>query len=253
MRTFSSVLCKTFMLIFYFFSLIFKIWLLQLWNLHLRIIDILFVFPPVPLLPFTYPHPVFSFLPVSPFFDFLPARAPHPPWECDHSHSFLSCIAFARGHRKTAKNPCRYSRLFNRVLQPLKKWPPAQRFDIQAADRRSPIQVLTQRRATWLRWSPSAGHLLHTERCWCIKYIYIWGIPVQIDLAVTLTIFDFFFHVICRRASQKKTVREVLDFSKKCLCSVSPKITQKIENDTVDVIDLDKIWTVNSIWENKFF
>ena len=28
-------------------------------------------------------------------------------------------------------------------LQFLKKWPPAQRFDMQAADRRSPIQVLT--------------------------------------------------------------------------------------------------------------
>ena len=32
------------------------------------------------------------------------------------------------------------------------KWPPAQRFDVQAADRRSPIQVLTQRKAalTWV-------------------------------------------------------------------------------------------------------
>ena len=31
----------------------------------------------------------------------------------------------------------------------------------------------------------------------------------------------------------KNTVHEVLDFLKKCLGSISPKITQKTENDTV--------------------
>ena len=45
------------------------------------------------------------------------------------------------------------------------KWPPAQRFDAQAVDRRSPIQVLTQRKAAWLGWSPGTGHLPHTEHC----------------------------------------------------------------------------------------
>ena len=45
------------------------------------------------------------------------------------------------------------------------KWPPAQRFDMQAADRRSPIQVLTQRKDAWLGWSPGTGHLPHTEQC----------------------------------------------------------------------------------------
>ena len=38
-----------------------------------------------------------------------------PPWECDRSHSLLCCIAFARGHRETAENLCRYSRPFHRV------------------------------------------------------------------------------------------------------------------------------------------
>ena len=50
-------------------------------------------------------------------------------------------------------------------LQPLKKWPPAQCFDMQAADWRSSIQVLTQRQAAWLVWLPDAGHLPHTECC----------------------------------------------------------------------------------------
>ena len=45
----------------------------------------------------------------------LPPEFPPPPWECDRSHSLLCCIAFARGHRKTAENLCRYSRPFTRV------------------------------------------------------------------------------------------------------------------------------------------
>ena len=46
---------------------------------------------------------------------FLLYRQSYPPWECDRSHSLLCCIAFARGHRETAENLCRYSRPFNRV------------------------------------------------------------------------------------------------------------------------------------------
>ena len=49
------------------------------------------------------------------------------------------------------------------------KWPPAQRFDDYVADRRSPIQVLTQRKAAWLVWSPGTGHLPHTEHYRYIK------------------------------------------------------------------------------------
>ena len=45
--------------------------------------------------------------------------------------------------------------------------------------------------------------------------------------------FYFFFHVICWRASQKKTVHKVLGFLKKKFGPISPKITQKTENDTV--------------------
>ena len=53
------------------------------------------------------------------------------------------------------------------------KWPPAQRFDVQAADRRSPIRVLTQRKAAWPGWWPGTGHLPHTEHCrWGHLIIY---------------------------------------------------------------------------------
>ena len=46
-----------------------------------------------------------------------------------------------------------------------KKWPPAQRFDVQAADRRSPIQVLTQLKVARLGCSPGTGQLSHIEHC----------------------------------------------------------------------------------------
>ena len=46
-------------------------------------------------------------------------------------------------------------------------------------------------------------------------------------------ILNCLFHVICWRASQKNTVHGVLDFLKKFLESILPKITQKTENDTV--------------------
>ena len=132
-------------------------------------------------LPLTYPppFPLFSFFPfLSPVTSatsfptaratFLSYRQSYPPWECDRSHSLLCCIAFARGHSETAENLCRYSRPFNRVCPSLavsEKWPPARCFDVQAADRRSPIQVLTQRKAAWLGWSPGTGHLPHIEHC----------------------------------------------------------------------------------------
>ena len=54
------------------------------------------------------------------------------------------------------------------------KWPSAQRFDVQAADRRSPIQVLTQRKAAWLGWSSGTGHLSHTEHCRFFFFICIY-------------------------------------------------------------------------------
>ena len=65
-------------------------------------------------------------------------------------------------------------------VQSPKKWPPAQRFGAQAADR--PIRVLlTQPRATWLGWLPGTGHLPHAERFYyfylnSIKYKLIYSI-----------------------------------------------------------------------------
>ena len=119
-------------------------------------IPLFFPFPPPSL-----PYPL-SLLPSLP-----PELPPMRMW--DRSHSLLCCIAFARGHRETAENLYRYSRPFNRVCPQSntvsEKWPPAQRFDAQVADRRSPIQVLTQRKAAWLGWSPGTGHLPHTKHC----------------------------------------------------------------------------------------
>ena len=68
-------------------------------------------------LPYTYPPPFSLFLRLSFLIPchFLPYRQSHPPWECDRSHSVICCIAFAEGHRVTAENLCRYSRLFNKV------------------------------------------------------------------------------------------------------------------------------------------
>ena len=43
----------------------------------------------------------------------------------------------------------------------------------------------------------------------------IQGILAQIDLALTLTIFEFFYHVIYYRASQKNAIQEVFDFFEK--------------------------------------
>ena len=74
-----------------------------------------------------------------------------------------------RGHWKTADNLCRYSRRFHslsQVYKSLKKiTSPAQRFDMQVPNRRSSMQVLTQRQAAGLGWPPGAWHLPHTERC----------------------------------------------------------------------------------------
>ena len=57
------------------------------------------------------PSTFFPFLFSSHFpFLSLTSRQKSRPWECDHSHSLLCCISFAREHRETAENLCRYSR-----------------------------------------------------------------------------------------------------------------------------------------------
>ena len=126
----------------------------------------LFLFPPVWLLPYTCAFSFFPFPPIFPFpFHSLLSRQRFSPLPWDRSYSLLCSIVFARGHRKTAENPCRYNRSFNRVCFQStisEKWPSAQRFDVQAVDRRSLIQVLSQREAAWIGWSPGTGHLYHT-------------------------------------------------------------------------------------------
>ena len=121
------------------------------------------MFPPVQLLTFTYLHRLFPF---SPFFHFLPARG--PPLE----NVTAAILSYAVSHlhegtgklRRTCNNTVSHLTESVLSLQSLKKWPLAQRFDMQAADRRWPIQVLTQRQAAWLVWPPGTGHLPHTER-----------------------------------------------------------------------------------------
>ena len=44
-------------------------------------------------------------------------------------------------------------------------------FDVQATDRRSPIQVLTEGCAAWLGWLPGTGHLPHNKHGGCIAIV----------------------------------------------------------------------------------
>ena len=87
-----------------------------------------------------------------------------------HENVTAAILSFAVSHlydgagklRKTCADRVGYLAVCLTVSE---KWQSAQRFDVQAADRWSPIQVLTQRKAAWLGWSPGTGHLLHTEHC----------------------------------------------------------------------------------------
>ena len=63
---------------------------------------------------------------------------------------------------------------------------------------------ITTSRYEWTRCSHWRRTVFKTKAfSWLTSLSSMWGISAQIDLAVTLTIFDFFFHVICCRASQK--------------------------------------------------
>ena len=102
-------------------------------------------------LPYTYLPPFSPFSPPSlsyplslPSFTarvtFLPYRQSYPPWECDRSHYLLRCIAFARGHRETVENLCRYSRPFNRVCpQSNSLWKMTSRSAFRCAGRRPAV------------------------------------------------------------------------------------------------------------------
>ena len=69
------------------------------------------------------------------------------------------------------------------------KWPSAQRFDVQAADRRSPIQVLTQRKAAWLGWSPGTRHLPHNEHCRWFMYFMLLQVQ-KFDIPILEQVFN---------------------------------------------------------------
>ena len=98
----------------------------MLYSRFIYVIIFLFVFPPVWQLalyisPTFFPFPLPSFpYPLS-----LPSLPPElPPMRMwPQPLSPICCIAFARGHRKTAENLCWYSRPFNRVcLQSNSLW-----------------------------------------------------------------------------------------------------------------------------------
>ena len=124
-----------------------------------------------------YLFPLFSFFPsLSPVTSFLTARVtPHENVTAAVSYAvsiaccLLCYIAFARGYRELRKTCAdTIGHLTESVpsLTVSEKLPSVQRFDVQAAERRSPIQVLTQRKAAWLGWSPGTGHLPHILLRW---------------------------------------------------------------------------------------
>ena len=132
-------------------------------------------------LPYTYPSP-FSpslllpfripchFLPLpSELPSILTAKVTPPP----HENVTAAILSYAVSHlhegtgklRKTCADTVGHLTEPVRSLTVSVKWPPAQCFDVQAADRRSPIQVLTQRKAVSFGWSPGIRHLPNTEHC----------------------------------------------------------------------------------------
>ena len=131
-------------------------------------------------LPLTYPppFPVFSF-----FLSLPPEVPPMRMWPQPFSSMLYRICTSHKGIEKLRKTCAdTVGHLTESVLSLTvsEKWPPAQRFDVQAADRQSSIQVLTQRKAAWLGWSPGTGHLPHTEHCrsvsiYTVSVIY-WGI-----------------------------------------------------------------------------
>ena len=146
-------------------------------------------------LPLTYPvpFPLFSFFPfLSPVTSatsfptaratFLPYRQSYPPWECDRSHSLLCCMAFARGHRETAENLCRYSRPFNRVCpQSNSLWKMTSRSAFRCAGRGPAV--------TYPSTDPAES---------CLTWVIAWHRTptTHRTLFVMLWVIDYIFHMI---------------------------------------------------------
>ena len=104
---------------------------------------------------------------------FLLYRQSYHPWECDRSHSLLCCIAFARGHRETAENLCRYSRPFNRVCpQSNSLWEMTSRSAFRSAGRgpavihpsTDPAKSCLTRVIAWHR-TPTTHRTLSMSKC----------------------------------------------------------------------------------------
>ena len=144
------------------------------------------MFPPVWQLAFNI-SPTFSSFPPSSFsYPLSLPPLPSPPREppsflngrvTPHENVTAAILSYAVSHlhegtgklRKTCADIVGHLTESVPSLTVSEKWPPAKCFDVQAADRRSSIQVLTERKAAWLGWSPGTGHLPHTEHCRLLK------------------------------------------------------------------------------------
>ena len=87
------------------------------WKLYFNVF--LFIFPPVWRFTFLHPYPLFPFPPFFfslSFISFQPVVSPlRMTMKMQPFSPMLYCIAFARGHKETAENLCRYSWPFNRL------------------------------------------------------------------------------------------------------------------------------------------
>ena len=118
----------------------------------------LFVFPPARLLNFTSPFLLSSRFSI---FHFLPARG--PPFENVTSPMPFSPMLYRLCTRaqKNCGKPMPIQSAIQQSLYPINSlWKNDFPMSMQAADRRSPIQVLKQRQAAWLGWPPGIGHRL---------------------------------------------------------------------------------------------
>ena len=144
-------------------------------------------------------HTPTSFFP----FHSLPSRQRSHPWECDRGHSLLCCIAFAEGTvklRKTCANTvghltiCPQSTVSEKMTSRSAFW------YAQAADRRLPIHVLTQRETAWFGRLPGTGH---TKRyrlyydCIIITFCtFTYSICLYISSGVQITLSGFFDQIL---------------------------------------------------------
>ena len=132
-----------------------------------------FIFPPVWLLPYTYPPhfppPPFSSFPsffTFPFLSLPSCQSPSPLFTFKNmTASILSyAVSHSQEDRRKPRKTCADT-VGHLTVPDSEKWPFVQRFNVQATDRRSPIQVLTQRSSAWFGWSPGIANLSYIERC----------------------------------------------------------------------------------------